>query len=1029
MDLYSSLGLVAAMALSALVTVWLLYKRSQGDDFPEETWAPYLAQKNRVDGDAYRDVDDVSGATLIAGPSIVSGRLLAIEENSAQAQVKTEENTKDELVPEELRGESKFGEQVESLAAEPPSLADDEQEVAIAEATSMSNFFSVPVESTRVFHEFDFSASRSEVPNDVPFMHLAEISSGESPFDGLPAPKDVPYRRTVAELMGVGVINFSPSSEIVSDADDVEGCGASFLDPPRPFDSYVENNDYGEEEPESSGEGTAEPNEESWPTFDADLSRRVSGEPTLENPDSEPISLNDEIPQETETSVVPVAELDREENDLGEKASFTLESLSFDREEKPEATVMYEPETAPSQEEYDDSQQVAPPDESSVYPEEEASGPIEEPAPALDDQQSIGGAPEEKDMSLTFEKIGASEFEGGHLDSTEEFPIAFEMPSEGQEFIDTEEKAQEIPAEESVQSADEEPEASVELEFSEKLEQTSHDAGEMIFDSSEMVDERLEVTLDSDELEEEPEELPDAAEVEEKFSEAATVSGGAMESPNDYTLEEPVFEESIDVFSVLKSERAESLVDMPQGSTGKVRLFDDEEEELGLKKEASLEVGPMAPEPREFLEGMEPTAGDDVEVVAHDIGRETFTDERFFEPSIPLEAEQTMAPLSGETMFEIVRNFVSLNCPNNLLLIEEETERIPEGIEEIAKAGWDDICARMEMKREIEAEEFLRIGILEHMLGHHGGALVHFKEALRRAEKMGPALNALGVTSFSRGKTDPGISYFKEAIREAGTDVALLVASNRNLAILYQSKGDLENSVESVVSAMKCMGEDSSLGVLAGLYFRAGQLFRKLREIENARDHLSESAHLYLRAGDDAACTRSLVAVSSAQTELGEYDGALRNLDEAVLLCRNSGDKAGEALVIGQMGVAYSGQDQFTRAFECYEQAIILNRSLGNRKGEGANLSNIGNIYYFRGDFNEAFSAYEEALEINREQEHVIGQATILGNMGRIYIEMKLYKEAIGRLKESFEMFSSVGAQAQTESIQELIEEAESNQE
>ena len=40
MDLYSSLGLVAAMALSALVAVWLLYKRSRRDEFPEETWDP-----------------------------------------------------------------------------------------------------------------------------------------------------------------------------------------------------------------------------------------------------------------------------------------------------------------------------------------------------------------------------------------------------------------------------------------------------------------------------------------------------------------------------------------------------------------------------------------------------------------------------------------------------------------------------------------------------------------------------------------------------------------------------------------------------------------------------------------------------------------------------------------------------------------------------------------------------------------------------------------------------------------------------
>lgn len=1091
MSLYSSMGLVAAMALSALVAVWLLYKRSHRDDFPEETWDPYLAQKNREDGGAYLGVDDISGAPQNVGPSTVSGRLMAFGENPAQ--VKTEDKIKDELVQEEFQDESEFDEQVELLAGESPSQTDDEQDVAEADPNFIRDVSPVPEHPARVFPESSLSRSDSEAPNDVPFSHPAEFPSGESPFDALPAPKDVFYRRTVAELMGVGVINFSPPSKSVSDAVDVEGRSASFSDPPRSFISHEESSDQGEEEPESSDVETTASNEESLPVSEADLSREASVEPTLENPDFEPISRNDEIPQETETSVAPVVDLDREENVQGEEvsfavkpptfdneedaappliyeseasspsetggessgpvslsddasdesvldeyvsgiekeeqqqdeeASFTLESLSFDEEEKTEPPVMHEPETAPSQEEYDDSQQVVPLDEFSIYSKEEPDDLVEE-----------------LDVPLTSENIVASEFEGGDLNSSEEAPMVFEMPSEGQEFIDTEEKAQKIPAglesPKSVQGADEKPEApvsflgedSIEPKFGEGLKQISDETGEMILDSSGMVDEAFEITLDSDELEEEPEELFDALEVEEKRSEAAMASGEAMEPPKAHATEEPVSEESMDVFSVLESERAESLVDMPEGSIGNAGLFDDEEEELGLKKEVSPEVGPMEPEPREFLKGMESTSGDDAEAVAHDIGSEAFVDKSVFEPSPPREAEQTIAPLSGESMFEVVQNFVSLCCPNHLLLIEEENERFPERIEEIAKAGWDDICTRMEMRKEIEAEEFLRIGILEHMLGRHGGALVHFKEALRRAEKMGPVLNALGVTSFSRGKIDPGISYFKEAIREAGTDVSLLTASNRNLAVLYQSKGDLENAAVSVVSALKCMSDNESPGTLAGLNFRAGQLFRKLGEIENARYHLSESTHLYLRAGDDAARTRSLVALSSVQTELGEYDGALRNLDEAVLLCRNSGDKAGEALVIGQMGVAYSGQDQFTRALECYEKAIILNRSLGNRKGEGANLSNIGNIHYFRGDLNEALAAYEEALEINREQEHVIGQATILGNMGRICIEMKLYQEAIQQLKESLEMFRSEGAQAQVESIQELIEEAVSAQE
>jgi tetratricopeptide (TPR) repeat protein len=382
-------------------------------------------------------------------------------------------------------------------------------------------------------------------------------------------------------------------------------------------------------------------------------------------------------------------------------------------------------------------------------------------------------------------------------------------------------------------------------------------------------------------------------------------------------------------------------------------------------------------------------------------------------------------PLSGGSVSEMVQGFVAECCPRDLLLIENVDEDLPSGIERIAAAGRDDIQARLEGRTTVDSEEFLRIGILEHMMGGHDEALGFFKEALRRAERMGPALNALAVASYGRGKTDPAISYSKEAIREAGTDVALLAAANRNLAILYQVKGDFGQAAQAAASAVQCLGSDADPRVLAGLHLRAGQLFRRLGEIKDAREHLSEAAHLFLRAGDDAARIRSLVALSGAQTELNDFEGALKNLDQAALLCRSGGDKAGEALVMGQMGVAYSAQDQYTRALEHYGKAVLLNRELGNRKGEGANLSNVGNLHYFRGDLEEAISAYGEALVINREQNHLIGQATILGNLGRIFLEQNRADEAADRLRESLEIFRSAGAREQTEYIRELLAEAD----
>ncbi len=594
---------------------------------------------------------------------------------------------------------------------------------------------------------------------------------------------------------------------------------------------------------------------------------------------------------------------------------------------------------------------------------------------------------------------------------------------------------------------------------------------EATLDPGELEEESAEATLDPGELEEEPgsadgeptepeeisaEAVLDPLEMEEESPEQAidlesfgaeaeepTPEEPAFAQPEDVPSDEalpaaepegPAPEESLDVFSVLEQERAETPEAMPQESIGNAALFEDFGDER---------VEPAAPEPFAAERADERAgAGADTEdafgeeLVSEEIaaqhgetGAEAPREEKqpveeTLEPAAPSEPASPPIPLSGESMPDMVRNFVADCCPDDLLLIEEEWDTLPAGIDKIAAAGWRDIQERLESRQEVGEEEFLRIGILEYLMGNHDAALAHLKESLRRAKRMGPVLNALGVTSFGRGKIDPAISYCREAVREAGPDLRLLVAINRNLGVLYQSKGEFGRAAEATASAIKYVGSEGSTRLLANLHLRAGQLFRKLGDAEAARHHLSESAHLFLREGDDAARIRSLVALAAAQTGLNEVDAALKNLNEAALMCRRVGDKNGEALVMGQMGIAYSAQEQYTRALEYYENAISLNRELENRKGEGANLSNIGNIHYFRGDLDEALSAYEEALVINKEQDHLIGQATIMGNLGRIYLEQGRVEEAIERLNESLEIFRPFAAKSQMENIREMLDEA-----
>ena len=368
------------------------------------------------------------------------------------------------------------------------------------------------------------------------------------------------------------------------------------------------------------------------------------------------------------------------------------------------------------------------------------------------------------------------------------------------------------------------------------------------------------------------------------------------------------------------------------------------------------------------------------------------------------------------------RELVAEACPGDLLLAESVERELPDRAAEAADALRLDLEERQGGRRAPASDEYLRLALLEVMLGRAEEAARHLKEVLRGASRLGPVLNALAVASWLRGKADPAIAYCREALREAGRDAPLQAAVARNLGHFYQSRGEEARAAEFFEMAIDRIGPQGAPGELSSLRLRAGRLFRRLGEHEKARAHLSESARLFrgLGEGGGEGETRARVALAAAHTALGEHEPARASLEEALALCREGGDKAGEALVYGQMGAAYAAQEQFTRALRYYENALGLNRELENAKGAAANLGRMGNIHYARGDFPEAREAYEAALELGEEGGDALARARVLRNLGRAHFEGGEWDAARARLGEARLMFQEAGAAEALESVRAL---------
>ena len=375
----------------------------------------------------------------------------------------------------------------------------------------------------------------------------------------------------------------------------------------------------------------------------------------------------------------------------------------------------------------------------------------------------------------------------------------------------------------------------------------------------------------------------------------------------------------------------------------------------------------------------------------------------------------------ANTPSELIRELVGDICPGDLLLAENMEHQLPAWTPGVVNAAGIDLGQRERTRPMPASEEYLRLAILEMILGRNQDATEHLKESLRRASRLAPVLNALAVASYLRGKVEPAISYSREAFREAGRDVPVQAVVSRNMGYFYQRKGDDEKAAESYEKALVYLGPQGGLEQLSILRMRVGRLFRRLGDREKAREHLAEAAHLFHRLGDRRNEARAHTALASVLTETGEHEAAQVSLEDALNLCQKIEDKAGEALVYSQMGVSFAAQEQFTRALRYYENALSLNRGLENRKGEAANLSGMGNIHYARGDLPEAREAYEAALEINREQGSVLAQGVALGSLGRVHFEGREWEAARECLTEARRIFQDLGAAEALEGVMEML--------
>ena len=366
---------------------------------------------------------------------------------------------------------------------------------------------------------------------------------------------------------------------------------------------------------------------------------------------------------------------------------------------------------------------------------------------------------------------------------------------------------------------------------------------------------------------------------------------------------------------------------------------------------------------------------------------------------------------------ELIRSIVAEVCPSELLLVGMTEAPLPEWAGAAVTAARNYLDRQLVERKSIDVGEYLRLAIVENVMGLHEEAEGHLREALPRSDQFGPVLNALAVTSLARGKIAPAIVYCKEALRETGGDDLVRAAASSNLGEIYLLQGDAAQATEAYETAIRCLVPQEESHWLARLHLRLGHLYRNAGDTDEARLHLADSVRSFKDSDDEAGHVRALVALGSTLTDVGLHDAALRNFEEAVRICLRTGDKPGGALVQDELGVAYMVQDQLTRALAYFESALSLYRELGDSRGQAAILSNMAKIHDSRGDIDQARQFREAAREIAAEEGQEVGQPE-----RRPHAERGDQESARARLLKAEEIFSRAGSAEQEEDAHRTTE-------
>ena len=221
-----------------------------------------------------------------------------------------------------------------------------------------------------------------------------------------------------------------------------------------------------------------------------------------------------------------------------------------------------------------------------------------------------------------------------------------------------------------------------------------------------------------------------------------------------------------------------------------------------------------------------------------------------------------------------------------------------------------------------------------------------------------------------------------------------------DLGYAYENDSKLDKALESYTKAISLNN-----GQYATAYLRAGIIYNRLRDRDNALKMYDKAEQLYRAASNNEGVNEVLRNRGILYRLAGRYDEARAQFQQCLDAARAMGTEAQQINALIELSYLASTRGEPGDAENFAQQAVSIAQQKHLENLAASGLLEVGNSYSTKQDFKNAEQYFNQAITLARANKGRLGEAKGMANLAGVYISTLRVDEGLKLAQQALNFF------------------------